>query len=217
MNSDDKGGGRGIPSPAASSGPLDELKMTRRAACMLGAGLSASALFGLSPSPGLAAETGGIRYVVTDRRHPQSLEFGEVLARRGARPLEVTEGLTRLWQEALLPLWREEGGQVAGITRPETWACIAEQARSSGRRSILVGHHDLAAHGEAAAHLLTAPRPILDHAAVLETCGTAWPQVMAVLASQCRARTRPVARQQYRNPAEAGPASTIALTSWIIA
>lgn len=217
MKSDNESGALNVSPPAASAGVLDDLKLTRRAACMLGAGLSAGALFGLSALPGLAAETGGIRYVVTDRRHAQSLEFGEFLVGQGVRRLEVTEGLTRLWQEALVPLWREKGGEVAGMTRPETWACIAEQARSGGRRSILVGHHDLAARGAAAEHTLSAPRPVLDHAAVLESCGAAWPEVMAGLALHCRAGTRPAGRQQYRSPAETGSASTIALTSWIIA
>lgn len=216
MNSQDEDGRRNARSPAARGGMLDELRLTRRATCMFGASLSAGALFGLSASPGLATETGGIRYVVTDRRHSQSLAFGEVLARRGARLLEVTEGLTRIWQEALVPLWREKGGQVAGITRPETWACIAEQARGSGRRSVLVGHHDLA-DDAAAEHHLIAPRPILDRAASLEACGAAWPQVMAGLVLQCRTRPSPAARERYRSSDAAGPASTLVLTSWIIA
>lgn len=86
-----------------------------------------------------------IRYVVTDRRLPQSLAFGEAYAASGGTRLEVTEGLTRLWQESLAPLWRERGGAVAGFTTREVWHCLAEQARSQSHRTIMLQQHDAAA------------------------------------------------------------------------
>lgn len=77
----------------------------------------------------------GIRYIVTDRRYPQSLAHATALSARGSARLEVTDGLTRLWQESLQPLWRQHDGAVAGLTTRAVWECLAEQARSHGCRT----------------------------------------------------------------------------------
>lgn len=71
-----------------------------------------------------------IRYIVTDRRYPESLAHARALAVQGAKTLEVSDGLTRLWQENLLPLWQQGEGAVAGLTTRAVWQCLAEQARS---------------------------------------------------------------------------------------
>lgn len=86
-----------------------------------------------------------IRYVVTDRRLPQSLDFAHEHAANGVARLEVTDGLTKLWQESLAPLWRERGGAVAGLTTREVWHCLAEQARSQSHRTVVLQQHDVAA------------------------------------------------------------------------
>lgn len=86
-----------------------------------------------------------VRYVVTDRRLPQSLAFALKHVANGGTRLEVTDGLTRLWQESLAPLWRERGGAVAGLTTREVWHCLAEQARSQSHRTVVLQQHDVAA------------------------------------------------------------------------
>lgn len=86
-----------------------------------------------------------IRFLVTDRRLSQSLTFAIEHAEKGSARLEVTRGLTRLWQESLVPLWREQGGAVAGLTTREVWHCLAEQARSQSRRTVVLHQYDVAA------------------------------------------------------------------------
>lgn len=114
---------------------------------------SAAALLMLGTRPGLAVLGGApmpaqaseqfnvkqfnIRYVVTDRRLPESLIFGLAHVSKGAVRLEVTDSLTKLWQEALVPLWRERGGAVAGLTTREVCNCLAEQARSQSHRTVM--------------------------------------------------------------------------------
>jgi hypothetical protein len=198
----------------------DQLKLSelsRRTVCVMGAGLSATALLDFGGAPARAAEADAIRYVVTDRRFEQSMGFGAILAARGVRPLEVTDGLTRLWHEALVPLWREKGGPVAGITDRGTWACIAEQARSHGRRSVLVGHHMSTSDSGSTSHSLAMSMPPTKVVELLDRCGKAWPQAMADLVIRYPTAARPVPDKCYHGPAAAGSPSSIALTSWIIA
>lgn len=192
-------------------------RLTRRAACSLGAGLSTAALLGLPASRGLAAERHDIRYVLTDQRYPESLEFGAVLAREGSQKLEVTSGLTRLWQDVLVPLWRGKTGTIAGLTQYGTWICIAEQARSCRRRSVLVGRHGPTLDAAATEHVLSAPPPVLTDAVVLRDCGDMWPSVMARLAAGCPTNPRPTADERFRSPDAATAAPSAHLVSWIIA
>lgn len=192
--------------------------LTRRAACSLGLGLSASALLGSAPARAMAAAPAApVRYVITDSRHPESLAFGEFMCSHGAQRLEATTGLTRLWREALLPLWQSGGGAIAGITSQGICAAIAEQGRSWGRRPALIGHHAIAANGSDAAHLVRASRAVLKGAPALERCGTAWPQMMACLAIQRPAAVDSHTRgPAYRSPALAETPATRSLVSWII-
>lgn len=84
----------------------------------------------------------GFRYVVVDRRYPESRAFAAALAANGGIRLDVADGLTSLWQNALVPLWRTPGnGPIAGLTSPAVLACLAEQARSEGRRAFAVQPH----------------------------------------------------------------------------
>lgn len=127
---------------------------------MLFATGSGAALLMLGAPPGLAMLPGApapakpsepfdvqqfnIRYVVTDLRLPESVTFGQAHASKGALRLEVTNSLTKLWQEALVPLWRERGGAVAGLTTREVWHCLAEQARSQSHRTVMLQQLDIA-------------------------------------------------------------------------
>ncbi|GAB7549456.1 hypothetical protein [Cupriavidus basilensis] len=76
-----------------------------------------------------------IRYIVTDRRFSESLAHARALAVQGGTTLDVSGGLTRLWQENLQPLWQRREGAVAGLTTRSVWHCLAEQARSHALRT----------------------------------------------------------------------------------
>lgn len=221
MISNDEGGGTrsaGIGSGLSGTASVEGgPKISRRAACSIGAGLSAAAVLGLRGGPSVAAERHDIRYVVTDQRHDQSLEFGAVLARQGAERLEVTDGLTRLWREALVPLWRGKTGAIAGLTERGVWECIAEQARSQGRRSVVVGRHALTEEGDATGHVLSASAPTLAGATALETCGAAWPRVMADLARLRADNGRLSAERRFPGATAATGALSLSLVSWVIA
>lgn len=119
------------------------------ALAMLGArpalALSADAPVAAQASEQFGTRRVDVRYVVTDRRLPQSLAFGQTHAANGSMRLEVTDGLTKLWQESLAPLWRERGGAVVGLTTREVWHCLAEQARSESHRTVVLQQHDVAA------------------------------------------------------------------------
>lgn len=162
-------------------------------------------------------EGADIRYVVTDRRHAESLLFAAPLVERGAHRLEVTDGLTRLWREALTPLWQGQSGAVAGLTQTETWAGLAEQARSAGRRSVLVGHHTFLGGEGAAAHSLTLTQATPGIVPALTRCGDAWPQAMAEFAAHYRAGERRAAKVCHPSTAHASTPISRVLTSWIIA
>lgn len=205
-----------------SGGATIGVKISRRTACGLIAGAAAVSVPGLDAcahAAGLSPARADIRYVLADRRHPESLRFAAMLTRHGAIALEVTDGMTSLWREALVPLWREEGGAVAGLTRRETWVCVAEQARSHGRKSVLAGRHALSAGGGVTEHYLTGAPSTLANAAMLETCGQAWPLVMADLAVRCpEGDRRAAANGRFAGPAGATGAVPFAfLASWVIA
>lgn len=196
------------------------VRLTRRAACGLAAGLSAGAFAGIArgeTADATPADGPDIRYVVTDRRHAESLLFAAPLVERGALRLEVTDGLTRLWRAALAPLWQGKSGVVAGLTLTATWTCLAEQARSAGRRSILVGHHALAEGREAAAHSLALTQATPGIVPALTRCGDAWPQAMAEFAAHYRVGGGRPAKVRHRPAAHAAAAVSRVLTSWIIA
>lgn len=197
-------------------------ELSRRAACGLIAGAAAASMPDLgacAPAIVVSRPGAGIRYVLSDRRYPESLQFAAMLRRHGAIALEVTDGLTSLWRNALVPLWRgESGGAVAGLTRPETAACVTEQARSHARRPVLAGGHGLSARGQAVEHHLTgAPSTIAD-AAMLETSAQAWPLVMANLAERCLEgeRRATVSGRFAERGGAAGSVASALLASWVI-
>ena len=86
-------------------------QLHRRALLSLGGSAVALSVLGLAPVRAAAASP--VQFVVTDRRHPQSVDFARQWA--ASSPLQVTDGLTRLWREALLPHWQSNApGTVAG-------------------------------------------------------------------------------------------------------
>ena len=115
-------------------------QLQRRTLLTLGGSAVALSILGLAP--GRAGATSPVRFVVTDSRHPQSVAFARQWA--ASSHLQVTDGLTRLWRDALLPHWQGDShGTVAGLTTREVWACLAEQARSHGLRSTASPTHSL--------------------------------------------------------------------------
>lgn len=198
------------------------MTVSRRGVCGALAGLAALPLANTASSAlaaGSARDRPDIRYVLTDARHPESVQFAAIFERMGVARLEVTEGLTKLWREALVPHWQEKGGAIAGLTRREAWECVAEQARSCHRRSMLTGHHVFSAEGTLRRHMLSAPPSALAGAAALDRCGAAWPSVMADIAARCPTIERPAAcRAQFGVPAPAADVMHGAeLVSWVIA
>lgn len=189
--------------------------MDRRSLLVLGGGVALVGLVGLSPSPAAAAAPPAIRYAISDRRLPESHAFAAALVARGATRLEVTDGLTELWQAHLLPHWRGGYGAVAGLTSSSIWLGLAEQARSEARRSALIGRHDLLPDSGTATHVVTAPRAALAVGRPLARSGD-WPLAMAALVGRCSS-TGLVCDAEWRSP---GNPSTVpaapALASWII-
>lgn len=195
--------------------------ISRRAACGILAGLAATPLPGFISSAFAAVrqEPNDIRYVLTDRRYPESLEFSVPFQRFGVGRLEITDGLTNLWRNVLVPLWSEKGGIIVGLTRRETWTCVAEQARSSGRKSILCGRHAFSDDGCVTDHYLSGSPAALADAAALETCGRAWPGVAADLAMGCPiGDRRTTSSGHFAGPDRAMQAvPSFFLVSWVIA
>lgn len=158
-----------------------------------------------------------IGYVVTDQRSVQSLAFGAALVDQGAERLELTDGLTRLWRDNLVPLWKGKSGAVAGLTLTQTWAGLAEQARSAGRRSVLVGHHFLVEGGGAATHSMSLTRPTPGLVPLLERFGEAWPQALAKFSARYPTGDRRTPDACHGRAPVASASVVQILTSWIIA
>lgn len=134
---------------------IEDIQISRRTLLLATGSIAALAtvahpsLFAAAPSAPSAPATGpgpfDIRYVVTDRRYPQCQAHAKALAAQCGRTLEVSEGLTRMWQDNLLPLWQQGEGAVAGVTTRAVWQCLAEQARSHAlltRVLTPLGHND---------------------------------------------------------------------------
>lgn len=196
------------------------LKMDRRTACSLIAGSAATALPILGGRASATAPFGEameIRYVLSDKRYLESLQFAEILTRHGAIALEVTDGMTSLWREALVPLWHGGSGAVAGLTRRETWTCVAEQARSHARKSIFAGRHMLSVDGRVAEHYLTGTPSMIADSTMLEKSGRTWPLVVADLAMRGLAKG-PLADRVIKGSATTEASVPPAfLTSWVVA
>lgn len=169
---------------------------------MLTFGGIAAALVGLSPAVAMVrnGRAARFRYVVIDGRVPASIAFGDAAASISSGSLDVSRGLTRLWQTALDPLWRDGGGAVVGLTDFGACACLTEQARSHGLRSMCLGQHSMDPGMEEISRALN----LLSDAAILAAStrpGRAyWPRTAAALG-------------RSRSPSPFSPH----LLSWIIA
>jgi hypothetical protein len=106
--------------------------LDRRRFIALSGASAACAFAGASSGFPSTASNRDLRYVVTDRRYEGSVQA------RGSKRLEVTEGLTRLWYESLLPMWTSGESGVVGLTEAGVWNCLAEQARSHMRKTRIL-------------------------------------------------------------------------------
>jgi len=119
------------------------LQMNRRGLLVMGASgvtvaLAPSCLMAMTderPQTSRATVGYDVRYVITDQRFTESLAFAAAADHAETTRLEVTEGLTKLWQEHLVPLWQSGAGAVTGLTTRSVWECLAEQARSYAFRT----------------------------------------------------------------------------------
>lgn len=187
--------------------------MDRRTMLAL-SGLAAAGLTAGGAAPA-ATPTSRIQFVVSDRRLPESLFFAEVLEGRGARRLEATEGLTRLWQDVLLPHWRTSEGATVGLTPVAMWHVLAEQARGEGRRSQLVGRHQVDASGNGV-HRIAVPARLAADAGALTQAPGAWVAGTAHLVSRCSQAHGPEAVGPACGTLSAAEGSFPALVSWRI-
>lgn len=166
-----------LPSRAPRGG--EWLRLNRRGVLAGGTILSLAAAW-----PALAASAASteraIRYVVFDSRYRESNQFAEHPAFGGAERLDVAAGLTRLWQDRLVPHWREGAGVVTGLTTRSVWDGLSQQAMHQFRRPAKIALHSLDPETGLAAHrICAAARDITDCAA------TDWPARMALAAKAC--------------------------------
>lgn len=187
----------------------------RRSVLAVGGSLAALGVLGHAWLPDQHPVKSRFRYVITDRRHGESLVFGHALARNGSAPLDVAEGLTRMWRETLLPFWKQAGGSIAGLTSIDVFACLREQARSERRRSTLIGRHLIEDSAASVGHIITAPRTAIAGAALDEIHPARWPAVMAQLVGDCP--TNPICDAGWQGGAALpAKAQVRSLASWII-
>lgn len=194
----------------------EEWRFDRRSVLAMGGGLAALGVLGHARLQDPRSGKSHIHYVITDRRHGESLAFGQALARNGSIPLDVTGGLTSMWRETLLPLWKQTGGAIAGLTSLDVFICLREQARSEGRHSKLIGRHRIEESSASASHTVTAPQTAIAIAALSEINPAQWPAVMAQLVSICPSGPLICDAGWRGGAALPAKAQIRSLTSWII-
>ncbi|MFV0644462.1 MAG: hypothetical protein ACK5NN_08180 [Sphingomonadaceae bacterium] len=160
----------------------------------------------------------GIRYVVTDNRLRPSMTFAACLQSGGSEPLEVTEGLTALWSQVLVPHWEAPKGAVAGLTSVGVWEGLSQQAQLQFRRAHILGTHSFDHADRAIGHMLTQVQTETDAVSAL-TSGLLdidWPLILAQNAEKCL-HLKPAGRKTCRIGSSSQYAlGTRHLVSWII-
>ncbi|MBB4858669.1 hypothetical protein HNO88_001995 [Novosphingobium chloroacetimidivorans] len=182
---------------------------------LLVSGLTAAGVAAGGVTTLAAAADQGIRFVVSDRRLPESLVFAEVVERAGARRLEATDGLTRLWQDVLRPHWQSGHGATVGLTTVAMWQVLAEQARGEGRQARLIGRHRTD-DGGSGAHRFAVPSELSADAGTVTSTPGAWPAAAAHLVSRCAGIHRHAGAAPACGTLSAAEASFPALVSWRI-
>lgn len=158
----------------------------------------------------------GIRYVVTDKRISASLAFAAWLENGGTQSLEVTEGLTTLWSEVLVPHWRSSGDAVAGLTSIGVWDALSQQAQQQFRRARILDTHCVDPSGRAKGHALEQDEAGTAAALAEGLEHKDWPLALALNAEACRQLAPTQASFCRIGNTQRHSADTRHFVSWII-
>jgi len=180
---------------------------------------TAAAALSAAPLAGRAAFADGrgalaFDAVIFDARHAEARDFGARAALLGV-PMRAIEGdITEVWQNELLPLWRNAPAAIAGLTERPALFLLERLAWEHDLRVVFEAEHASDAHAVATHRVLRSGDPRL--ADDLGFAGRRWPSVLAdVLIAGGRA---PAADTR---PTDAGLAAYLGeptkLYSWIIA
>ncbi|MGN6356683.1 MAG: hypothetical protein ACTHLU_04290 [Novosphingobium sp.] len=153
-----------------------------------------------------------LRYVVFDSRLRQSSEFARYLVSQGAEPLDIAGGLTRLWQNSLVPHWRDGSGFVAGLTTRTVWDGLSQQAMHQFRRPAKIGAHRIDVDTGLAAHRVC--ETMLD--SIGGCADHDWPRRMALAVNVCAARSARNPRLVPTDQAARVPGACLHLATWMI-
>jgi len=191
--------------------PISGLQFDRRTV-LTGATALTLAVTGSATAMASKPGTALIRYAVFDSRLTSSVSFARTLAARGAEPLDVAGGLTRLWQDSLLAHWRDGSGVVVGLTTRMVWDALSQQAMAQFRRPAPLALHHIESDGGLALHRIGTG--IAE--TVPEGADRNWPEQMAQLAERCAARVRPLSAALPTGRAVRVPGACQHLATWII-
>lgn len=158
------------------------LRLDRRGVLAGGTMLSLAAACPALAAVGTPAER-TIRYVVFDSRFRESREFARHPALAHAERLDVAAGLTRLWQDRLVPHWRDGTGIVAGLTTRPVWDGLSQQALHQFRRPAKLALHSVDPATGLAAHRTGAAA----RGSLADCAGADWPARMALAVTACAA------------------------------
>lgn len=199
--------------PAALGDPAIDRRSLLRGTAALSACLATPAT---AASLAAAPASRPIRFVVIDSRIGASAEFGRQMSRFGAEALDVSEGLTALWQDRLVPHWHASEAIVAGLTTRSIWDGLSQQALGQFRKPRLLGDHRFDSATGGLHHALDLPASMRAeaHASLLDAA--AWPAAMALLVRDCAASSQ--ARRQSCDVRQQGRRipSPDQLISWMV-
>ena len=159
--------------------------MTNRRDVIKG-GMAASAMLGTRPvlAAGRSARpqdppANQFHAVLYDRRHADSIAFGEEARRRGHETVAIQGDVTAFWYRHLDPVWRKQPVAIAGLTEPGPLFVLERLAWEKGLRVAVRAGHKL--DGSQVIHeiegLAEAPP---------ELPSRGWAPMMAALIGDCR-------------------------------
>lgn len=154
------------------------LELDRRA--LLRGVAIASALAGMPGAARAAVSGRSIRYVVVDGRISESRSLAAALRSEGAHRLEVTSGLTTVWQDHLHPHWLSfQSGAVVGLTTRSVWDGLSQQAYGQFRKGRIIAVHQIGVTSEQCQHRINASICGSIATSSLAAGSAQWPQAMA--------------------------------------
>lgn len=140
----------------------------------------ASALAGIPGAARAAVSGSSIRFIVVDGRISESQSLAAALRREGAHHLEVTSGLTAVWQDHLYPHWQSsQNGAVVGLTNRSVWDGLSQQAHGQFRKGRIIAVHQLGVTSEQSQHRIEAPICASITTSSLAPGSAQWPQAVA--------------------------------------